>query len=377
MRGIPKGKVLFVISLLIAVLVFPVSADELNDALQKQQEILKQQQKAEKNLRNLSDKATNMQKQIKQLTNQISVAEVDLANKEDAYTKSQADVAKVQAEVKAKENELGKRQDTLRKRVRSIYEEGQASYLEVIFQSTDISDFISRVEYLGCLVENDQTILADIKVQKEELNKKKQELIAKMDLAQNLKEQAQIAKNYLNDSKAQKEVALAENKKDQGDLIEQIDKMEKDSKALEAKIRELQKDNHTGISGSISVWPAPGHWTITSPYGYRKHPITGQYKLHSGTDIAAPSGAKIVAAGAGVVIFSGWYGAYGNAVIIDHGNGLSSLYGHMSSRAVAANQEVIPGQLIGYVGSTGWSTGPHLHFEVRKNGVPTSPMAYF
>ncbi|MGI6451520.1 MAG: murein hydrolase activator EnvC family protein [Desulfitobacteriia bacterium] len=376
MYRMPKTKTIIIALLLVFVLGCPVAADDLNDAIRKQQEILNQQSRANGQLNNLTIKAQQTQKQIQQLTKQISAAEIDLEKKEKAYAQAQEDVKVIKGEVEQKHKELEGRQDTLRKRVRSIYEDGQVSYLEVLFQSTDISDFISRIEYLSCLVENDQTILNDIRLQKHELEEKQVQLIAKMEEAEKLKNEAEAAKQYLASTKSKKEIALAENKKDQEALLIQIEKLEKDSKELEAKIRELQKNNK-GINGSISVWPTPGYQYITSTFGYRIHPITRKRSLHTGVDIGAPNRAKIVAAGSGIVIFSGWYGAYGNAVIIDHGNGLSSLYGHMSSRAVAYGKEVLPGQVIGYVGSTGWSTGPHLHFEVRKDGVPTTPMAYF
>jgi murein DD-endopeptidase MepM/ murein hydrolase activator NlpD len=369
--------VLLIVLTLMVTFNFPVTADELSDALKQQEKILNQQKNAEGNLKSLTTKAQQMEKQIQQLTTQISDAEVDLDQKENAYANAQEEVTAIQAEVTAKQQELEGRQDTLRSRVRAIYEEGQVNYLEVLFQSTDLSDFISRVEYLSCLVENDQTILSDIRVQKQDLDEKKELLVAKMDEAASLKEQAEAARNYLDSSKSKKEVALSENKQDQEALLEQIDKLEKDSKALESKIRELQKNNTGGVTGTVSVWPAPGYKYITSTFGYRVHPITKQYKLHTGVDIGAPYGAKIVAAGSGTVIFSGWYGAYGNAIIIDHGNGISTLYGHMSSRAVSVKTTVVAGQTIGYVGSTGWSTGAHLHFEVRKDGTPTNPMAYF
>ncbi|RJE47469.1 MULTISPECIES: peptidoglycan DD-metalloendopeptidase family protein [unclassified Dehalobacter] len=372
-----RPAVLLIVLTLMVTFNFPVTADELSDALKQQEKILNQQKNAEGSLKSLTTKAQQMEKQIQQLTTQISDAEVDLDQKENAYANAQEEVTAIQAEVTAKQQELKGRQDTLRSRVRAIYEEGQVNYLEVLFQSTDLSDFISRVEYLSCLVENDQTILSDIRVQKQDLDEKKELLVAKMDEAENLKQQAEAARNYLDSSKSKKEVALAENKEDQEALLEQIDKLEKDSKALESKIRELQKNNTGGVTGTVSVWPAPGYKYITSTFGYRVHPITKQYKLHTGVDIGAPYGAKIVAAGSGTVIFSGWYGAYGNAIIIDHGNGISTLYGHMSSRAVAVKTTVVAGQTIGYVGSTGWSTGAHLHFEVRKDGTPTNPMAYF
>lgn len=371
-----RVKIILITLLLVFTFVIPVAGDDLNDAIRRQQQLFDEQSRAQGQLKSLSNRATQMTKQIQQLTYQISAAEIDLEKKENAYEKAIQNVVIIENEVEEKQAELDGRQDTLRKRVRSIYEEGEMSYFEVLLQSTDISDFISRMEYLSYLVDNDQKILTDIKIQKDQLYEKKEQLVAKKDEAEKLKSQAIAAKNYLDSSKGQKEVALAENKKYQDDLLVQIEKMEKDSKALEATIRELQKKNN-GIIGSVGVWPTPGYWYITSAYGYRTHPITRKYTLHSGVDIGAPNRAKIISAGAGVVIYSGWYGAYGNAVIIDHGNGLSTLYGHMSSRAVANGRAVVAGQTIGYVGSTGWSTGPHLHFEVRKNGTPTSPMQYF
>lgn len=371
-----KFFVLLMISVMLVTFSFPVSADDLDEALKKQEQILKQQNNAETNLKSLTNKAQQMQTQIQSLTKQITVAETDLSKKENAYATAQDEVVYIQGEVEAKLEELEGRQETLRNRVRSIYEEGQVNYLEVLFQSTDLSDFITRVEYMSCLVENDQEILSDIRIQKQDLDQQKVQLVAKMNEAQDLKEQAETAKEYLDSSKEQKQVALAENKKDREELMQQIEKLEADSKALEAKIRELQKNNTGKVKGTVNTWPTSSTY-ITSSYGYRVHPITKQNKLHTGVDIGASYGSKIVAAGAGTVIFSGWYGAYGNAVIIDHGNGISTLYGHMSSRAVAAGKTVAAGQLIGYVGSTGWSTGAHLHFEVRKDGVPTNPMAYF
>ncbi len=371
-----RVKIILITILLVFTFVIPVAGDDLNDAIRRQQQLYDQQSRAEGQLKSLSNRATQMTKQIQQLTNQISAAEIDLEKKEYAYQKAIQNVVIIENEVEEKQAELDGRQETLRKRVRSIYEEGEMSYFEVLLQSTNISDFISRMEYLGYLVDNDQKILTDITIQKDQLDEKKEQLVAKKDEAEKLKTQAIAAKSYLDSSKGQKEVALAENKKYQDDLLIQIEKMEKDSKALEAAIRELQKKN-SGIVGSVGVWPTPGYWYITSAYGYRTHPITRKYTLHSGVDIAAPNRAKIISAGAGVVIYSGWYGAYGNAVIIDHGNGVSTLYGHMSSRAVANGRAVVGGQTIGYVGSTGWSTGPHLHFEVRKNGTPTNPMQYY
>ena len=154
--------------------------------------------------------------------------------------------------------------------------------------------------------------------------------------------------------------------------------LEQASNEIAAKIR-ASTARTGGYSGNPSgrfLWPTPGYSKITSDYGMRVHPILGTKKLHTGIDIGAPSGTRILSGDAGVVIHAGWLGAYGNAVVVDHGGGLSTLYGHMSSIAVREGQQVTAGQKLGGVGSTGLSTGPHLHFEVRVNGNPVSPWGY-
>jgi murein DD-endopeptidase MepM/ murein hydrolase activator NlpD len=230
---------------------------------------------------------------------------------------------------------------------------------------------------MGRVIDNDQDILVTARAEKTALVTEKEELELKAAEAERLQKEAEAAKDYLSVSRREQETALEANKRYQDDLMEQMEQLEKDSKELEAKIRELQRNNTNGVVGSISVWPTPGYTYITSPFSIRKHPITGVVKQHTGVDIGAANLSKIVATGTGTVILAGWYGAYGNAVILDHGNSVSSLYGHMSSMAVKNGDTVLAGQTIGYVGSTGYSTGPHLHFEIRIDGVSTDPMAYF
>ena len=144
------------------------------------------------------------------------------------------------------------------------------------------------------------------------------------------------------------------------------------SKQIETMIRRIQSgEKNIGGSTGTMVWPAEGE--ITSPFGWRVHPIFGTQRLHTGIDIGADYGDATRAADGGVVIHSDWMGGYGNAVIIDHGNGISTLYAHNSQLLVSEGQTVAKGQTVARVGSTGYSTGPHLHFEVRQNGTPVNP----
>ncbi|MBQ7702863.1 MAG: M23 family metallopeptidase, partial [Firmicutes bacterium] len=146
--------------------------------------------------------------------------------------------------------------------------------------------------------------------------------------------------------------------------------------ALVAEIKKLQ-DEQRVYEGGVFTWPCPSSHYITYTFGYRYHPVFGDWRFHTGIDISAYTGADIIAAASGKVIMAQWYGGYGNCVMIDHGSGIVTLYGHASALCVSQGQEVSRGQLIARVGSTGWSTGPHLHFEVRINGEYVDPLQYF
>jgi murein DD-endopeptidase MepM/ murein hydrolase activator NlpD len=161
------------------------------------------------------------------------------------------------------------------------------------------------------------------------------------------------------------------------DLYEQsIDDLLKTSAEIESQLQKIQKNSTVKYVAGGFTWPTPGYYRINSPFGYRIHPIFHTRKLHTGLDIGASYGTAIRATHSGVVAMAGWYGGYGKAVIIDHGNGMASLYGHCSSLNVVVNQKVSAGDIIAYVGSTGNSTGPHLHFEIRQNGTPVNPFNY-
>jgi murein DD-endopeptidase MepM/ murein hydrolase activator NlpD len=353
------------------------AAGELDEAIREAQEIYRQQDQVEGQIKNLTVKATEMEKMLQELNSKISQAEKDLSARESAYLSAVREVEDIRAAAEQKQKDLEARQEALRNRSRAAYEDGGVSYLSVVFQSASISDFLSRLEYMDRMIGNDQKILDDVRTQKAELETQKTALESKMAEAEKLKQEAAAAKSYLSASQAQQQSALQENQRDKDELMEQMEQLEKDSKELEAKIRDLQRQNMSGVVGSITTWPTPGYAYITSPFEIRKHPITGVVKQHTGVDIGAANRSKILAAGAGTVILASWYGAYGNAVIVDHGNGVSTLYGHMSSLGAQVGQTVVAGQIIGYVGSTGYSTGPHLHFEIRIDGTPTDPMPYF
>jgi len=369
--------VLLLTTVLLGSSVIPLQAGELEDVLKQQQELQKKEEQARNKLNQLTVTENKLETQIKNLASQVTVAQNTLSQKQAAYNKAKQEVELSEQELKEREEDLKGRQVVLRQRVREIYQEGQISYLEVLFQSEDLSDFITRLEYFNRLVSNDQKILSDISEEKEKIAKQTLELQARKDEAARIQAEAQKAKVDLDAKKKEHQVALNDNKIAQDAVYDQIEKMEADSNALIQKIRQLTANSTGQVLGTINTYPLPGYSAISSSYGWRIHPITGKKSMHTGTDIPAPSGTKVKAAGSGKVILAGWYGAYGNAVIIDHGAGYTSLYGHNSSLAVAVGDTVVAGQIVSYVGSTGLSTGPHLHFEVRINGEPTNPLAFF
>lgn len=366
----------------------PSQANELGDAIGKQKDAVNQKNQVRGQLNNLTYTADKMKSQMARLETQIKTAQMLLSQTQASYAEAEKQVLSAQKELDLKQKELEGRRVALGKRAKGIYESGQVNYLELLFQSGDLSDFITRMDYLTKLVSNDHQLLVDIQTQKKQIVQKTQELQSKKDQAGQLQVQAASVNADLAKTKTQQHMAFDQNNKDQQAAFDNVDRLESEANAWNDKIHKLQvaqapqatqvsrKGSLSG-SGSISSWPVPGFNEISDSFGWRTHPIKKTRKLHTGTDIVAPSGTVIHSAGAGVVLVAGWNSAYGNMTIIDNGNGISTLYGHQSALAVTKGQSVQANQVIGYVGSTGLSTGAHLHFEVRVGGSPTDPLQYF
>ena len=184
-------------------------------------------------------------------------------------------------------------------------------------------------------------------------------------------------RELLDGQKLEKKEILGSVQQERAAYERALAELEENSRQLEAMIRKMQGgDDSEALGTGVYTWPTPGYTNITSAYGMRFHPILKTRKMHTGVDIGAPMSATIVAADSGKVIHAGWMGGYGQVLVVDHGNGISTLYAHQSAFLVSNGQTVNRGDPIGKVGSTGWSTGPHLHFEVRINGSYTDPMPY-
>lgn len=273
---------------------------------------------------------------------------------------------------------------TLKLRLREVYEGGSVGLLQVLLDSHNVPDFMNRREYASRVVHRDLTTVRSVHLDEREIDAESR-FLSQMRTQKVLEvSQMQVQTNRLSAALADRAAVLQATEQQMAAAQESMAEMEAQSADIEAMLHRLQ---------SMPILTIPGphgrqlryrlHWTghfiipvsgpITSPFGYRYHPILHVYKLHTGIDIGAPWGSPVHAAASGVVVHASWLGAYGNGIIIDHGNGLATLYGHLSRLDVVVGQAVGQGEVIGAVGSTGLSTGPHLHFEARKYGTPIPP----
>ena len=337
----------------------------------------------------------SVSEQLRQIEEQLRQATVELGTIKEQRVAVENDITLNERQLAEAQKRLEGRESVFYKRVRDIYINGRLSYLDVVIGSKDFSDFANRLEVLKRIIDSDITLINEIKKERADIEAHKQKLEADRAKLVELEKSALAKQAEIEQKKAERNVVLQKAQNDRATAMQAIEELNASSAQVSAMLKERQaaraaaaaaaaaaaqssggqgaSDNWVQGTGQLG-WPVSGE--ITSPYGYRIHPIWGTTIYHSGIDIGVDEGTPVHAADGGVVVWSGWMGGYGYAVVIDHGNGLSTLYGHNSELAVDEGQSVAKGQVISYAGSTGNSTGPHVHFEVRVNGDPVDPMGY-
>ncbi|MHB8279632.1 MAG: peptidoglycan DD-metalloendopeptidase family protein [Candidatus Humimicrobiaceae bacterium] len=373
---------IFIIFILFFIPNASIFASSLEDQLDQ---VKKDKAQTKKKIEDVKKKEQDYLNQVNRVETQLlsSLDQLNTLNKNFADVKSEIDKSNIELAVKENDlAEIGKELDTkesiLNKRISAIYKHRGASFFEVLFKSKSFIELLSKLKLMNLLAAQDARIIEDIKSKKNatlsvkqsimELKKKQDEQRGNLE---KLVTQAEQKKAEVAGILDQKKDLLSDTRADKNALIA----MQAQQTAKENEIQRILEALRYGSAPSGRLmWPVAGR--LISGFGVRRHPIFGTARMHTGIDLAAPNGTPIVAADGGEVIQASYSGGYGNSILIYHGGGFATFYAHLSGFAVGQGQMVKRGQVIGYVGTTGWTTGPHLHFEVRINGVAQNPLGY-
>ena len=372
---------------------------EKNKKKQEQMQIKNKINKEKSNISNTENERKSVSMDIENLDAKIQVTSAKISTLESEIVRLNKDIAENQEKLEEAQVNLSENTDALRMRLREMYKRGNVNYLEVILNSKDIEELLRNNEIISSIARADRELIEFIQEQidtiketEERLQIDKAKVSASKAAVENERQSYQAAvdakNNYMKVLESNLDLYKAEFEKAQSNwdaLDSEIARLQKEitaqKKAEEAAARRATRV-HSNITvssgprnGQSYTWPLPGHYSISSPFGYRVHPILGYSRLHSGVDIPAPSGTPIVAAKSGTVIMSQLMSGYGNVVMVDHGDTVT-VYAHCSALNVGVGESVKAGDVVAFVGSTGLSTGAHLHFEVMVNGSPVNPLGY-
>lgn len=374
-----------------------VTEQELQQGYQDSQELLERAREgraaAEEAAREAAGDIQAMDQQIEALENlaAAAAAQAEMADERLGITQERLSVVSreleaARATLQQATTDLAQQQRVLERRMVSAYKHGSVTYLEILFSAEEWSDLLNRIGLVADLLEQDRVTVAGIESLRDRVSAEEAALDQERALVLELEKRQAAEAEELNSLLAEREHAVAEADAARGQKQAVLEKAQQDAAAYEAQEAELEAQSgeiarqlqaagvtapSAGVTGSL-VWPMEG--SISSSFGMRT--LLGITRMHNGIDIAGPSGRAVVAVDGGTVLLAGWNGGYGKCVIVDHGGGLATLYAHLSQISVSVGGQVGQGDTLGLCGSTGYSTGPHLHFEVRVNGSPANPLNY-
>ena len=359
------------------------ASHEAKDALKEKQQQLNE---IYKRLEYSKQKLTETKQQEQSVINKLFIINRDLKQTKGQLSRAQYQIQRneskigyLQGSLEEAKTRMDSKSAIFSKRINEIYRTGGVNFFGLLLTSDTLADFISRSYFFEKIMGRDMDIVSQIIQEHTKIKQNKNELEGLTVEIKKLAKSIEGKKTYIENLAEEKQKVYKSLEQRKIEYEKNVIELEQSSKEIEQMIKKIIAERPTkgkGVPHSTGtfIWPLQGR--ITSPFGYRKSPIWGLGNFHTGLDIANSYGTPIRAADSGEVIYAGWWRGYGKMVIIDHGKGISTLYGHMSRIYAQKDQKIEKGQMVGLVGTTGWSTGPHLHFEVRKNGVPQNPIRW-
>lgn len=355
---------------------------------------LSQLLQAQSQLESLEKERADIQEKLKKIeqSQQATFEEISILNEQIENTTAQINatleiIEMLEYEIEQEEKRLyeaidkmDKQYDSMKTSIRVMYEAGQTTYLDILLASDSFFDMLARIEITQQIINHNQSIFDDYTVNALAVEQAKLKLIEDKQKQEELRMTLDSQMQTLEKESALVEAKMKQLMKDEQSALEAQEQNANAEEEMSKKVAQLSKElaSSAVYVGGEFMWPAPTSTRITSAFGYRTHPITGaSYSFHNGIDIGAGGGEPILSANNGVVILSQYSSVYGNYVMVDHGGGVVTLYAHMSQRLVSVGDSVLRGEEIGKVGSTGWSTGNHLHFEIIVDGERQNPMSYY
>lgn len=353
------------------------NAENISDLQAQKAQIKEELSNANESLESLEIELTDALEELSKIEAQIVDGESALEETTLELEKLQQEINETQEKLDVVEKDYANQKDMCEKRLVALYEMGETTYLDVLLNSKSITDFISNYYLISEIAQYDNDLLDTIAREKNQIEEIKKQITMQNENLKTVKASQEKTLIALENAKTIKNSYATSLTEEEQNLKKQIDEYQSKLNTLDSQILILTiGDVGSDYIGGEFLWPAPGYTTITSEFGTRFHPILHTYRTHYGVDIGAPLGAYIVAANSGVVTTASYLSSYGNAVIIDHGGGVSTIYAHGSELLTSVGTQVNKGDIIMKAGSTGLSTGPHLHFGVSVNGKYVDPMPY-
>lgn len=356
----------------------PTSKSRMQQAQTKLKDIKQDKKALQKKIVAVREEKSEVREDLEFVNARIRRINSDVRKTSDLLDSRRSEQSKARQALLEATNLMHATKEKLKNRVASIYRQGQAPAVMLLMGASDAGSFAARKAFVERIASRDRALFEEIKARRTAVEKRKKDVDALVSVVQELEARLRSEQARLIEAQSDKQSIIKGLNEQENRLESQLDELDAESNRLQNVISDYQNASRPGTSTYMPAFkgglvrPAAGR--LSSRFGYRIHPISKKRRLHAGIDIAAPTGTPIVAAAPGVVITSGTMRGYGNAVVLDHGGGFSTLYGHCSRLLVRAGQRVKAGQRIALIGSTGYSTGPHLHFETRVGGRPVNPL---